>query len=165
MKGAPEPGEIHLIHFTPTFVSTFPVQVFAFTCAQNVSSGHCSVGTITHTTTKLFPIYNELTSNTQHRMNIVIGTSIGSAIGIYEIIGVFGYLTFGSKVLPSALESPAYFSHYCRLGPTLLRCTHPLRSSSLLDNWPLQSLSCSRIHCRFIRAATVLIRFSTRVTK
>jgi len=31
-------------------------------------------------------------------MNIVIGTSIGSAIGIYEIIGVFGYLTFGSKV-------------------------------------------------------------------
>ncbi|KAF9643712.1 hypothetical protein BDM02DRAFT_3220784 [Thelephora ganbajun] len=81
MEGAPEPGEIHLIHFTPTFVTTFPVQVFAFTCAQN-----------------LFPIYNELISNTQRRMNIVIGTSIGSAIGIYEIIGVFGYLTFGSKV-------------------------------------------------------------------
>jgi len=81
MKGAPESGGIHLIHFTPTFVSTFPVQVFAFTCAQN-----------------LFPIYNELTDNTQRRMNIVIGTSIGSAIGIYEIIGIFGYLTFGSKV-------------------------------------------------------------------
>ena len=38
-------------------------------------------------------------------MNIVIGTSIGSAIGIYEIIGVFGYLTFGSKVRPRVLES------------------------------------------------------------
>jgi amino acid permease len=30
------PGEIWLIHFTPDFVSTFPIQVFAFTCAQNV---------------------------------------------------------------------------------------------------------------------------------
>lgn len=81
LEGAPEPGEIHLVHFTPAFLSTFPVQVFAFTCAQN-----------------LFPIYNELVDNTQRRMNVVIGTSIGSAVGIYEIIGVFGYLTFGSKV-------------------------------------------------------------------
>ena len=54
---------------------------------------------------KLFPIYNELSGNTQRRMNIVIGTSIGSAIGIYEIIGVFGYLTFGSKVCPRVLDS------------------------------------------------------------
>lgn len=81
LEGAPEPGEIRLIHFTPAFLSTFPVQVFAFTCAQN-----------------LFPIYNELVNNTQRRMNIIIGASIGSAVGIYEIIGVFGYLTFGSKV-------------------------------------------------------------------
>ena len=105
MKGAPEPGEIHLIHFTSTFVSTFPVQVFAFTCAQNVSSGHRFVGAFIHSVVKLFPIYNELSGNTQRRMNIVIGTSIGSAIGIYEIIGVFGYLTFGSKVRPRVLES------------------------------------------------------------
>ncbi|KAJ8521235.1 hypothetical protein ONZ45_g2045 [Pleurotus djamor] len=81
LKGSPEPGEVRLIHFTPNFVSTFPVQVFAFTCAQN-----------------LFPIYNELASNTQARMNTVIGTSIGSATLTYEIIGIFGYLTFGSKV-------------------------------------------------------------------
>lgn len=33
----PAPGKIRLIHFTPSFVSTFPVQVFAYTCAQNVS--------------------------------------------------------------------------------------------------------------------------------
>lgn len=31
-------------------------------------------------------------------MNIVIGTSIGSATLTYEIIAVFGYLTFGSTV-------------------------------------------------------------------
>jgi amino acid permease len=35
-KGTTEPGEWHLVHFTPSFISTFPVQVFAFTCAQNV---------------------------------------------------------------------------------------------------------------------------------
>ena len=55
MEGAPEPGEIHLIHFTPTFVSTFPVQVFAFTCAQNVRPGHCSVGASIHATDEDFP--------------------------------------------------------------------------------------------------------------
>jgi len=81
MKGMPSRGEVRLVHFTPQFVATFPVQVFAFTCSQN-----------------LFPLYNELKSNTQERMNIVIGGSIGSAILTYEVISVFGYLTFGSKV-------------------------------------------------------------------
>lgn len=47
---------------------------------------------------QLFPIYNELKSNTQERMNIVIGSSIGGACIIYEIVAVLGYLTFGSKV-------------------------------------------------------------------
>lgn len=47
---------------------------------------------------QLFPIYNELRSNTQKRMNLVIGASIGSATLTYEVIAVFGYLTFGSKV-------------------------------------------------------------------
>ncbi|EJF64034.1 vacuolar amino acid transporter 5 [Dichomitus squalens LYAD-421 SS1] len=86
LQGTQKPGEIHLIKFTPGFVSTFPVQVFAYTCAQN-----------------LFPIYNEIQSNNQKRMNIVIGTSIGSAALIYEIIAVFGYLTFGSKVGPNII--------------------------------------------------------------
>ncbi|KAI6041253.1 transmembrane amino acid transporter protein-domain-containing protein [Pisolithus marmoratus] len=74
-------GDIHLIHFTPTFVTTFPVQVFAFTCAQNI-----------------FPIFNELKTNSNRRVNIVVGTSVGGAILIYEIIAIFGYLTFGSNV-------------------------------------------------------------------
>lgn len=47
---------------------------------------------------QLFPIYNELKSNSQKRMNIVIGTAIGSTTLTYEIIAVFGYLTFGSHV-------------------------------------------------------------------
>ncbi|KAJ3989322.1 transmembrane amino acid transporter protein-domain-containing protein [Lentinula detonsa] len=77
----PPAGKIRLVHFTPNFVSTFPVQVFAFTCAQN-----------------LFPIYNEVKSNTQPRMNIIIGSAIGSATLTYEVIAVFGYLTFGTNV-------------------------------------------------------------------
>ncbi|KAG2132787.1 vacuolar amino acid transporter 5 [Suillus clintonianus] len=81
LEGTAPAGEIHLIHFTPNFISTFPVQVFAFTCAQN-----------------LFPIFNELKANSQQRMNIVVGTSIGSAILVYEVIALFGYLTFGSNV-------------------------------------------------------------------
>ncbi|KAJ7289179.1 transmembrane amino acid transporter protein-domain-containing protein [Mycena rebaudengoi] len=81
LEGMPEKGEVRLIHFTPNFVSSFPVQVFAFTCSQN-----------------LFPIYNELKSNTQKRMNMVIGGAIGSATLTYEVIAIFGYLTFGSKV-------------------------------------------------------------------
>ncbi|KAI0306057.1 vacuolar amino acid transporter 5 [Multifurca ochricompacta] len=81
LKGMVPPGEIHLIKFTPSFISTFPIQVFAFTCAQN-----------------LFPIFNELKANSQKRMNIVIGTAIGSATVSYEIIAVFGYLTFGTHV-------------------------------------------------------------------
>ncbi|KAL1667106.1 transmembrane amino acid transporter protein-domain-containing protein [Schizophyllum commune] len=81
LEDMPPKGEVSLIHFTPSFVSTFPVQVFAFTCAQN-----------------LFPLYNELTTNSQPRMNIVVGSSIGAAVLTYEIIAIFGYLTFGSNV-------------------------------------------------------------------
>ncbi|KAJ8079524.1 hypothetical protein PM082_011111 [Marasmius tenuissimus] len=81
LKNMPERGEVHWINFTPKFVSTFPVQVFAFTCAQN-----------------LFPIYNEVKGNTQRRLNMVVGTSIGSAVVTYEVIGILGYLTFGSNV-------------------------------------------------------------------
>lgn len=31
-------------------------------------------------------------------MNLMIGSSIGSAIITYEIVAIFGYLTFGDKV-------------------------------------------------------------------
>ncbi|KAG7094069.1 hypothetical protein E1B28_007689 [Marasmius oreades] len=81
LKNMPKRGDVHLIKLTPRFISTFPVQVFAFTCAQN-----------------LFPIYNEVIGNTPQRLNMVIGTSIGSAVVTYEIIAVLGYLTFGSNV-------------------------------------------------------------------
>lgn len=78
---SPERGEVVLARFGKNTLSSFPVQVFAFTCAQNI-----------------FPIYNELANKTQARMNVVILSSIGSAAACYEVLGVIGYLTFGSKV-------------------------------------------------------------------
>ncbi|KAG8683458.1 hypothetical protein FRC09_016068, partial [Ceratobasidium sp. 395] len=51
----------------------------------------------------LFPLYNELRSNTQARMNLVIFSSIFSATATYEVIALFGYLTFGSKVGPNII--------------------------------------------------------------
>ncbi|BEI91516.1 uncharacterized protein CcaverHIS019_0403360 [Cutaneotrichosporon cavernicola] len=77
----PNRGEIVLGRFGTDTLASFPVQVFAFTCAQN-----------------LFPIYNELKDRSQGKMNLVIGSSIMSAASVYELLGVVGYLTFGSKV-------------------------------------------------------------------
>ncbi|KAF8745467.1 hypothetical protein AX14_008894 [Amanita brunnescens Koide BX004] len=114
LEGMPARGEIHLIHFTPNFVSTFPVQVFAFTCAQN-----------------LFPLYNEVKSNTQSRMNLMIGSSIGSAIITYEIVAIFGYLTFGDKVGANVIAMYPSTSLFIAIGQLaiviLVLCSYPLQ--------------------------------------
>jgi len=84
----------------------------AFTCAQNI-----------------FSVYNELKENTQARLNTVICTSIGSAAAICkaslslssklgmrrdtewsrrclidELLGILGYLAFGSTVGGNLIE-------------------------------------------------------------
>ncbi|KAI9440368.1 transmembrane amino acid transporter protein-domain-containing protein [Lactarius indigo] len=114
LKGMIPPGEIHLIKFTPSFISTFPIQVFAFTCAQN-----------------LFPIFNEINNNSQKRMNIVIGTAIGSATVTYEIIAVFGYITFGSHVTANIIEMYPSSSLFIAIGQlaivTLVLFSYPLQ--------------------------------------
>ncbi|KAL1412061.1 hypothetical protein Q8F55_003058 [Vanrija albida] len=83
----PNRGEVVLARFGPNTLASFPVQVFAFTCAQN-----------------LFPIYNELKDRTQAKMNLVIGSSIFGAAGVYEVLGIVGYLTFGSKVSSNVIS-------------------------------------------------------------
>ncbi|KAK7024960.1 aa-trans domain-containing protein [Favolaschia claudopus] len=114
LEGMPERGEVRLIHFTPNFVSTFPVQVFAFTCSQN-----------------LFPIYNELRDNSQRQMNLVIGTAIGSATLTYEIIAVFGYLTFGATVGANIIAMYPSTSLFIAIGQlaivTLVLLGYPLQ--------------------------------------
>ncbi|KAF8659850.1 hypothetical protein AX16_001735 [Volvariella volvacea WC 439] len=118
LEGTPERGEVHLIHFTPDFVSTFPVQVFAFTCAQNI-----------------FPIYNEVRSNTQPRMNLVIGTAIGSATVTYELIAILGYLTFGSNVGSNIIAMYPATSLFIAVGQLAIVIL-------VMLSYPLQVLPC-----------------------
>ncbi|GAA5912593.1 uncharacterized protein JCM6883_005317 [Sporobolomyces salmoneus] len=83
----PPPGEVELVKFGSSFIQSLPVQIFAFTCAQNI-----------------FSVFNELKDNSQANLDIVIGTSIGSAAAIYEVLGILGYLAFGSKVGGNLIE-------------------------------------------------------------
>lgn len=70
LKGpSPERGQVVLLRFGKSTLSSFPVQVFAYTCSQN-----------------LFPIFNELKDRTQKKMNVVIGSSIGTAVGVYQVV-------------------------------------------------------------------------------
>ncbi|KAG0222803.1 hypothetical protein BGX31_008851 [Mortierella sp. GBA43] len=75
----PPAEDIRLVNFSPQFLTTLPIFVFAFTCHQNI-----------------FSVYNELSDNGQSMLNRIITTSIGSAAGVYHVIGILGYLTFGS---------------------------------------------------------------------
>lgn len=155
LEGAPPVGEVHLIHFTPSFVTTLPVQVFAFTCGQNVRHFFVDFGMVLMTT-QIFPIYNELRTNSQRRVNTVIGTSIGGAIIIYEIISVFGYLTFGSNVGRGSIFATVFANCIAclRSVQTLLRCTLLPRCSLQLGNWRSSALLHSPIPCRCIHVAT-----------
>ncbi|GAA5849174.1 hypothetical protein JCM8547_006470 [Rhodosporidiobolus lusitaniae] len=83
----PPSGNFELFRFGPSFIQSLPVQVFAFTCAQNI-----------------FAVFNELKVNSQSRLNLVIGTSIGSAAIIYELLGILGYMTFGAAVGGNIIE-------------------------------------------------------------
>jgi amino acid permease len=70
-----------MVAFSYHTISIFPVFVFAFTCAQN-----------------MLPVYNELLQNHEGRVNSAIVSSIGTGACVYLIVGVLGYLSFGSNV-------------------------------------------------------------------
>lgn len=78
----PNRGEVVLARFGPNTLAAFPVQVFAFTCAQNVRLAWRD----RQLTPQLFPIYNELKDRTQQKMNLVIGSSIYGAAAVYEVV-------------------------------------------------------------------------------
>ncbi|KAJ6481258.1 transmembrane amino acid transporter protein-domain-containing protein [Mycena vitilis] len=132
LEGMPERGEVRLIHFTPGFVSTFPVQVFAFTCSQN-----------------LFPIFNELKDNTQARMNAVIGGAIGSATLTYEVIAIFGYLTFGSTVGANIIAMYPSTSLFVAVGQLAIVVL-------VLFSYPLQVHPCRNCLDKIFHAGEVL---------
>lgn len=118
--GMPARGPVPLFSLSSNFVSSLPVQIFAFTCAQN-----------------LFAIHNELYVNSRKRMNLVISTSIGSAAGIYELLGIIGFLTFGTKVGSNIIENypRSILVSICQLGIVIMVLfsyplqIHPARAS------------------------------------
>ncbi|KAK4561361.1 hypothetical protein LTR86_004678 [Recurvomyces mirabilis] len=79
-----ERGTVNVVKWQgliPT-LSSFPVIVFAYTCHQN-----------------MFSILNEIKTNTPFRTTSVVTASIGSAAGIYILVAVTGYLSFGDNII------------------------------------------------------------------
>lgn len=81
IESAPPRGQVHWVRFSPQILSTLPLQIFGYSCAQNI-----------------FNISNELIDNSQQRINTVVTISLGGAFIAYQAVSVFGYLTFGSNV-------------------------------------------------------------------
>lgn len=75
------PGDLHSIRWGMGMIRTFPILVFAYTCAQNIIS-----------------VYNELKDSTLARSNLVNVISVGCAAITYLFVGLVGYFTFGSRV-------------------------------------------------------------------
>lgn len=73
--------DLEIFTFSTKFFKVMTIFVFGFTCHQNI-----------------FSIYNELKDPTPKRINTVIFTSISSALSVYLIIAVLGYLTYGKEV-------------------------------------------------------------------
>ncbi|KAG5916119.1 hypothetical protein E4U61_003959 [Claviceps capensis] len=63
-------------------LSALPIVVFAYTCHQN-----------------MFSIVNEIKDNSPPAMVRVVSASIGSAAGIYILVAITGYITFGNNIV------------------------------------------------------------------
>jgi amino acid permease len=74
------PGVTPFLFQTKIF-KVLTIFVFGFTCHQNI-----------------FSIYNELIDPTPKRIGAVIGTSICACLGVYFVVALFGYFTFGNTV-------------------------------------------------------------------
>lgn len=77
-------GEVRVITWggPAAMLSSLPVVIFAYTCHQN-----------------MFSILNEIKDNSPGSIVGVISASIGSAAGIYILVAITGYLTFGNHVV------------------------------------------------------------------
>ncbi|KAJ3191101.1 hypothetical protein HK101_008080, partial [Irineochytrium annulatum] len=85
----PRPKLEDLVYFRIDggFFKTLPIFVFAFTCHQNI-----------------FAVHNELVNNTIPRVTGVVKYSIGTAFGVYQLIGILGYLSFGPGVASNIIQ-------------------------------------------------------------
>ncbi|KAI1309556.1 transmembrane amino acid transporter [Xylaria venustula] len=62
-------------------LASLPVVIFAYTCHQN-----------------MFSILNEIKNNSPKSILGVISSSIGSAAGVYVLVSITGYLSFGNDI-------------------------------------------------------------------
>ncbi|OZJ04345.1 hypothetical protein BZG36_02388 [Bifiguratus adelaidae] len=110
-------SEVNIARFSSKIFTSLPVLIFAFTCHQN-----------------MFTVYNELSDNSQPMVNKVIQASIGSAVCIYETIGILGYIAFGNAVRPNVIvEYPvSIFITVGRLAIVIM----------VLFSYPLQAHPC-----------------------
>lgn len=114
----PEPGPIYIINIDGHhFLSVFPVFVFAFTCAQN-----------------MLPVHNEMrAAGPLHffRTRKAIFSSISLAGTVYLIVGVLGYLSFGSNVganIITMYPDTSLFVCFGRVSIVILTlCSYPLQ--------------------------------------
>ncbi|KAG5999461.1 hypothetical protein E4U54_001836 [Claviceps lovelessii] len=78
------PGNIRVIKWAGAVdtLSALPIVVFAYTCHQN-----------------MFSIVNEIKDNSPSSLIRVVVSSIGSAAGIYILVAITGYITFGNDIV------------------------------------------------------------------
>mmetsp|Transcript_8785 Transcript_8785/g.26492 ORF Transcript_8785/g.26492 Transcript_8785/m.26492 type:complete len:317 (-) Transcript_8785:1115-2065(-) len=113
--GAPCRGAANYASTQPSrTLRVFSIFVFAFTCQQNV-----------------FQLCSELKNATLARVDRVIGQSIGSAWGIYILVAVSGFVTYGDLVEPDILVNypRSTFVSIVRIAVSLL----------VIFSYPLQS--------------------------
>ncbi|CAJ2504179.1 Uu.00g115730.m01.CDS01 [Anthostomella pinea] len=101
-------------------LASLPVVIFAYTCHQN-----------------MFSILNELKDNTAKSVMGTISSSIGSAAGIYVLVAITGYLTFGNDVTGNivSMYTPSIASTIAKAAIVILVTfsvplqVHPCRAS------------------------------------
>lgn len=139
-------------------ITTIPIIVFAFTCAQN-----------------MFASINEMADRrvTAYRNVIIVSMVISSAV--YVVIGLSGYLSFGDKVGDNIISMyhPSFWTTLGRLAIVLLvlfsypLMFHPARVSieNILNAIRLHSatdettqlLTCNRVHSQRQHVAVTVI--------
>jgi amino acid permease len=84
-------------------------------------------------------------------MNVIIGTSIGTAALAYEIIAVFGYLTFGTHVGPNIVAMYPSTSLFIAFGQLAIVVT-------VLLGFPLQVHPCRNCLDKVIRTKPAVLK-------
>lgn len=159
-------------------LSSIPVTVFGYTCHQNVSP--CLVliirCAVTDAALQMFSILNEISNNSHARTTYVVFASIGTAVSIYILVAVTGYLSFGNAIggnivamcegypLSSFCGAKAYKPFRCSLTKLYHRKSCYCRPRNVLippPSPPLQSLGrrslemATRKTVRFIQFITI----------